>query len=48
MPKLDFPLFYILRGVQAIFALIVLGLTGHGSYTRELTSLQTYTNIAKL
>lgn len=29
MPKFDFPLFYILRGVQAIFALIVLGLTGH-------------------
>ncbi|KAL4915583.1 marvel domain-containing protein [Aspergillus aurantiobrunneus] len=29
MIKFDFPLFYILRGVQAVFAIIVLGLTGH-------------------
>ncbi|KAI9372382.1 marvel domain-containing protein [Aspergillus egyptiacus] len=29
MAKFNFPLFYILRGVQALFAIIVLGLTGH-------------------
>ncbi|EAA59016.1 hypothetical protein AN8278.2 [Aspergillus nidulans FGSC A4] len=29
MAKFDFPLFYILRAVQAVFAVIVLGLTGH-------------------
>ncbi|KAL4927810.1 MARVEL domain-containing protein [Aspergillus undulatus] len=29
MAKLDLPLFYILRGLQAVFAVIVLGLTGH-------------------
>ncbi|KAL3470395.1 membrane-associating domain-containing protein [Aspergillus californicus] len=29
MARFDFPLFYILRGVQAVFAVIVLGLTGH-------------------
>ncbi|KAL4886360.1 marvel domain-containing protein [Aspergillus karnatakaensis] len=29
MAKFDFPLFYIIRGAQAVFALIVLGLTGH-------------------
>ncbi|KAL2830354.1 membrane-associating domain-containing protein [Aspergillus pseudoustus] len=29
MAKFDFPIFYILRGVQAVFAIIVLGLAGH-------------------
>ncbi|KAJ0413738.1 marvel domain-containing protein [Aspergillus carlsbadensis] len=29
MAKFDLPIFYILRAVQAIFAIIVLGLAGH-------------------
>ncbi|KAL5332709.1 membrane-associating domain-containing protein [Aspergillus crustosus] len=29
MARIDFPLFYVIRSTQAIFALIVLGLTGH-------------------
>ncbi|KAL2802881.1 marvel domain-containing protein [Aspergillus granulosus] len=29
MAKFDFPIFYILRAVQAVFAIIVLGLAGH-------------------
>ncbi|KAL4959882.1 MARVEL domain-containing protein [Aspergillus stella-maris] len=29
MARFDLPLFYILRGLQAVFAVIVLGLTGH-------------------
>jgi hypothetical protein len=35
MAKFDFPLLYILRAVQAVFAVIVLGLTGHGSYIQN-------------